>query len=146
MTDFVLLLQASLSPIVLISGVGLILLTLNNRISRTIDNTRRICREISASPADAADGKREDLVIFYSRCKLLRLSAVALTASILTSSLVIPVLMWMHVAGQSLYTAGVILLSVSIGGIVFCAFSLLIDYVLTLKVLARQVDDALRCY
>jgi hypothetical protein len=38
-------LQVAIGPVILISGVGLLLLTLTNRYGRTIDRSRQIVRE-----------------------------------------------------------------------------------------------------
>jgi hypothetical protein len=42
--SFIKFLQSSISPIVLISGVGLILLSLSNRLGRTTDRSREIVK------------------------------------------------------------------------------------------------------
>ncbi len=44
--SFVRFLQSSISPIVLISGVGLLLLSLSNRLGRTTDRSRDIVKEL----------------------------------------------------------------------------------------------------
>ena len=40
------MLQVAIGPVILISGVGLLLLTLTNRYGRTIDRARHIVREL----------------------------------------------------------------------------------------------------
>ena len=39
-------LQVAIGPVILISGVGLLLLTLTNRYGRTIDRARQLMREL----------------------------------------------------------------------------------------------------
>ncbi|MBU4208393.1 MAG: DUF2721 domain-containing protein [Proteobacteria bacterium] len=56
-------LQACISPIVLISGVGLILLSLNNRLARTIDKSRMIVTKLENGQVADKDKKRLELKI-----------------------------------------------------------------------------------
>ena len=42
--NFIQFLQACITPVALISGVGLLLLTITNRLGRTIDRTRQLVR------------------------------------------------------------------------------------------------------
>ena len=72
--------QAAIAPVVLISGVGLLLLTLSGRLGRIVDRTR-----IVASERNQADGERrghleQQLAILGHRARLVRL-ALALSAS-----------------------------------------------------------------
>jgi hypothetical protein len=45
-------LQVAIGPVILISGVGLLLLTLTNRYGRTIDRSRLLMRELRELAAD----------------------------------------------------------------------------------------------
>jgi hypothetical protein len=56
--SFVKFFQFRISPIVLISGVGLLLLSLTNRLARTIDKSRMIVTELENEPVADKDKKR----------------------------------------------------------------------------------------
>jgi len=81
-------LQASIAPCVLISGAGLLLLSLSNRLSRPIDRIRLLCAQIKAEPQKSHPATHEQIRILYMRCELLRsaiacsICSVALTACI----------------------------------------------------------------
>jgi len=45
--EFIDFLQACITPVALISGVGLLLLTITNRLGRTIDRTRQLVAELN---------------------------------------------------------------------------------------------------
>src|SRR5690606_11269502 len=66
-------LQASLSPVVLISGIGLLLLSMTNRLGRVVDRSRALARDIRASGLDAAERKvlRLQIRILFKRGRLL---------------------------------------------------------------------------
>lgn len=137
------LLKSSISPIALISGVGLILLSLTNRLARTIDKSRMIVHEIeSEKDADHKDRKHQ-LLILFKRSKILRSSIVSISFSILSSSLIIPVLILMNLFHFQLETLGLILFLLSIVGIIMSAIFLFIDVTLTLKALELEVKEYL---
>ena len=85
-------LQVAIGPVILISGVGLLLLTLTNRYGRTIDRSRQLGRELrELAGADRArlEGQIE---ILYRRARLIRLSILLAGVSVLLASLLIIVL------------------------------------------------------
>jgi hypothetical protein len=85
-------LQMAIGPVILISGVGLLLLTLTNRYGRTIDRARHLMadlRECSAADRLRLQGQVE---ILYRRARLLRLSILLAGVSVLLASLLIIVL------------------------------------------------------
>ena len=136
-------LQSSLSPIVLISGVGLILLTLNHRIGRTIDKSRIIVAELQSGHGENREKKKRELRILFRRSKILRVSIASLSFSILASSLIIPVLLLMNLFRINLTILGILLFLLSISSIVVSAILLFIDVTLTLKALEFEVEGYL---
>ena len=65
-------LSASIAPCVLISAFGLLLLSLTNRLGRSVDRIRQLCREApGAEPAEEAELDRQ-VRLLYRRCKLMR--------------------------------------------------------------------------
>lgn len=73
------LLQVSIGPMILVSGVGLLLLTMTNRLARVVDRARSLGREVRDA-TDADRGRlRGQLDILMSRARLIR-SAIALAA------------------------------------------------------------------
>ncbi len=92
LSELIPVLQVAIGPVILISGVGLLLLTLTNRYGRTIDRSRLLVREFrQAVGADRArlEGQIE---ILYRRARLLRLSILLAGVSVLLASLLIIVL------------------------------------------------------
>ncbi len=134
-------LQSCISPIVLISGVGLILLSLNNRLARTIDKSRMIVNELKNGQVVDKDKKRLELKILFKRSKILRNSIISISFSILSSSLIIPVLLLMNLFHVNLKFLGILFFLFSIMGIILSAVFLLIDVILTLKALEFEVKD-----
>jgi uncharacterized membrane protein YqjE len=85
-------LQVAIGPVILISGVGLLLLTLSNRFGRAVDRSRQLGREMR----EAAEAERQRLAsqveILYRRARVIRLSIIMAALSVLLASLLIIVL------------------------------------------------------
>jgi hypothetical protein len=85
-------LQTAIGPTILISGVGLLLLTMTNRLGRTIDRARILVRELpGASQHDRVKGA-EQLRVLWRRARLIRLSIALASTSALFAAILIIVL------------------------------------------------------
>lgn len=94
-------LQLAIGPVILISGIGLLLLSMTNRYARTIDRARALARE--RRTAEDLDSIEAQLAIIVRRARILRraiaLAAVSvLLAAILVILLFITVLVRIDVA------------------------------------------------
>src|ERR1035437_4348276 len=78
------ILSASIAPVIVISGVGLLLLSMTNRYSQVIDRARELTRDLDATQEDA---RRKLLVeqvrIIYRRARILRVAIIFSSISIL---------------------------------------------------------------
>lgn len=82
------ILEISVGPVILISGVGLLLLSLTNRYGRVIDRARFLSDGLRKAGKD--DGHlREQIQILRSRAKLLRTSITFAAISILCTAVLI---------------------------------------------------------
>jgi len=133
--------QSTISPLVLISGVGLILLSLTNRLARTIDRSRGMVAEIENPNSNDKENKKRQLKILVKRSYILKNSIVSISFSILCSSLIIPVLLAMNLFQVNLESLGMIFFMLSISGIILSAIFLFIDVSLTLKALEFEVKE-----
>lgn len=82
-------LQSSISPVVLISAVGLMLLTLTNRFGRAIDRVRDLGRALDKTSGAERAPLLHQLRIVLSRAVWLRNSIVLTAASLLLSCVMI---------------------------------------------------------
>jgi hypothetical protein len=85
------ILTASIAPVIVISGVGLLLLSISNRYGRALDRARFIMRELQSSTAGSAEIRHleEQLRHTHQRARLLRLSMTYGALSIFFVSLMI---------------------------------------------------------
>ena len=85
-------LQVAIGPVILISGVGLLLLTLTNRYGRTIDRSRQLVRELRELAGADRERLEGQIAILYRRARLIRLSIFLAGISVLLASVLIIVL------------------------------------------------------
>ncbi|HEX9880634.1 MAG TPA: DUF2721 domain-containing protein [Candidatus Binatia bacterium] len=83
--EFVPILQTAIGPVILISGVGLLLLTMTNRLGRAIDRARRL----AAEPAENVHRVQAQLSILWVRARLLRLAILLASTSALGAGLLV---------------------------------------------------------
>ena len=88
--QFLNFLQSCIAPVALVSGIGLLLLTLTNRFGRTIDRTRNLVTELDSNVTKKRNQKETEIRILFRRSNLLKNSIGSIVISIMSSSLIIP--------------------------------------------------------
>lgn len=83
------ILQASIAPCVLISGAGLLLLAMVNRLARPIDRIRLLCSHLKSNPNEDHQGIHDQIRILYKRCGFLRRAIVYIIANVIFVALII---------------------------------------------------------
>jgi len=141
LNELIPVLQVAVGPVILISGISLLLLTLTNRFGRTIDRSRQLVREMRESPANEQQlaGQVE---ILYRRARLIRLSIISAAAGLLLASALIIAL---FVTALMKWEAGLL-----ISGFFICSMLSLIvslgafmkDIQLSLSALALELGKA----
>jgi len=103
LNDLIPTLQFSIGPVILISGIGLVLLSMTNRFGRVVDGTRLLTRNLK----DATEAERvriyKQLKILARRARLVRagiaLAAISVfLAALLIISLFLGVLLQLNIA------------------------------------------------
>ncbi|MEX2091783.1 MAG: DUF2721 domain-containing protein [Pirellulales bacterium] len=146
LVEMVPVLQTAIGPMILISGVGMLLLNMTNRLGRTIDRSRQLTDLMKHCDEEDRRRYKLQLDILWRRAHLLQ-SAIALiaTSALLAALLVIvlffSVLMRIE-AAVILSTLFILCLSSLIGALVF----FLRDINLTLHALALElgIDEKVR--
>jgi multidrug efflux pump subunit AcrB len=88
--EIVPVLQVATGPVILISGIGLLLLTMTNRLGRTIDRARQLGRELPETTGEKRDQTLTQITIIYRRAKVIRFSiGLAGFSVLLVSALII---------------------------------------------------------
>ncbi len=86
LTQLIPVLQVAIGPVILISGVGLLLLGTTNRYGRTIDRARELVRSRGTTLVD------EQISILWRRAQILRRAIFLATLSVLFAAILIIVI------------------------------------------------------
>jgi hypothetical protein len=131
-TDLIPVLQIAIGPVILISGVGLLLLTMTNRLGRTIDRARILYEKLRSEALAEQDRTRAQLRILQRRASIIRLAIILATVSILLAALLI----------ISLFFAA--LLRLDVGWLIMLSFSgCLLALIGSLLTFIRDVNQSL---
>ena len=90
--DLVPVLQVAVGPVILVSGVGLLLLTMTNRLARVIDRSRLLYRELRDSPGADRLTTLAQLRTLDERARLLQRAITLASVSVLLAALLVIVL------------------------------------------------------
>lgn len=89
MSELIPILQMAIGPVILISGVALLLLGMTTRMGRVIDRVRILCRELRTAPADDRRFILAQLGVLEQRAMLIRQAIIWGSVSVLFVALLI---------------------------------------------------------
>jgi hypothetical protein len=112
--DILTIIQASIAPVVLISGVGLLLLTLTNRLGRIVDRTRLLVGDRRTAPPDERPVIEAQLKVLARRAQLVRLAVALAASSVAISGILIAVLFLGLLLSVNMVAAAALLFVVSL--------------------------------
>ena len=82
-------LQVAIGPVVLVSGIGLLILSMTNRLGRVIDRGRILAREAAELPPEGQARVEAQLHILVRRAEYLRRAITAASVSVLLAALLV---------------------------------------------------------
>ena len=137
------LLELSISPIVLISGVGLLLISQTNRLARAIDRSRKLAGTIREQEAYGKDttAVRTQLKTLFRRCQILRTAITLLASSILCAGIIILLIALMSFFDLAVRGAAVVIFFVGIACLVGSISMFLIDIFMGLRAIELEVRE-----
>ena len=86
------IIQLSITPVILISGLGALCISLTNRMGRIVDRTRNLAGLIQKANTEDRKYLEEQLLIMFRRAKIMRFSMTMITSSMFISGLLIVLL------------------------------------------------------
>jgi hypothetical protein len=132
LTDLIPILQMAVGPVILISGIGLLLLSMTNRLGRVIDRSRILSEARQKVTGHAQVHLVSQLNILQRRARLVRLAIGLATFSLLMAAILV----------MSLFLAA--LLKLEIGLTVACFFVICMGSLIgSLIVFLRDINLAL---
>lgn len=137
------ILQFSVSPAVLVSAIGLLLLSATNRLGRAIDRCRALGRELEAPNPVNRESKIAQLGLVHARAHRLRLSITLFAASMFCSCLMVFLLFLKVLAGWATARLVVAVFALDITALMAGTAYFLLDLTMGLRALDLEVEPHL---
>ena len=134
------ILQFSISPVVLVSAVGLLLLTLTNRFGRAIDRSRDLGRTLDKTEASMRAPYQEQLRIVLRRARWLQNSIVLVVTSLILSCLMIFQMFLEIIAGWPMGGAITITFALDVLALIGSLVYFVLDLFFAVKALEIEVS------
>jgi hypothetical protein len=131
-------LQVAIGPVILISGVGLLLLTLTNRFGRAVDRSRQLAREMRERQDDS-QRLAGQVAILYRRARLIRLSITLAAVSVLMASVLIIALFLTALLKLELGVAVSLVFIICMASLIGCLLAFLREINLSLVALKLEL-------
>lgn len=137
------ILQTAISPVVLISGIGLLVLSLTNRFARTTDRARALSNELKLSNIVNRENLALQIHVLYRRSKILMYSISFALASIFFVALLV-IALFSEYSLHLIFTYAITLLfSFSLISLIISLILFIKDMSLSLKALRLEIKDDL---
>jgi hypothetical protein len=88
-SSFLPVIQLAVTPVILLSGVGALMITLTNRMGRVVDRTRSLSTALRQAPPAEYAHVESQLAILWRRAKLVRVAVTFAGLSMLLSCLLV---------------------------------------------------------
>ncbi len=136
-------LQLAVSPAIIISACGLLILSMSNRLGRAIDRARQLSRERGTASEPRKKNIDQQMQILLHRCGLIRTSILFCSICILLTAILILAL---FILTSAEVDAGLIVAVIFCGSIVSLAVALIFftrDVFLALRAMETEISGEL---
>jgi multidrug efflux pump subunit AcrB len=134
-------LRDAIGPVILISGVGLLLLTMTNRLGRAIDRARQLKAELSKRTEAEREHLQAQVAIIYQRAKLIRMSiTLAAMSALLAASLVVALFLTALLRWENAWLVSLIFIACMVS-LIASLVAFIRDINLSLRALRLELGD-----
>lgn len=137
--NFIQSLQAAIAPCIFVSGLGLLLLTMTNRLGRTIDRIRHFSDEIKTASAGDIPILKQQVVILYRRAWCLQAAIGLISVSLLCVALIMLMLFTTLAFNFQLVFSFKLLFVISLVSFIFSLLFFFVDVSLTLASIRIEI-------
>jgi hypothetical protein len=134
--------QLAITPVILLSGVGALMLTLTNRMGRIVDRTRSLAGLVRGAAGPDRAHFETQLEIMWRRAKLIRRAVMLAGMSMLLSCLLVMVIFVDASIRREFGAEMVVLFAASIVSLIAALVAFLRDIVVSLHALRLEVERA----
>ncbi len=140
LSELIPMLQVAIGPVILISGVGLLLLSLTNRFGRAVDRSRQLIREMREADETNRPRLADQVAILFRRARLIQISIILATVSVLFAAVLIITLFFMALLKAELAALISLLFICCLTSLIVSLFAFIMDIHLSLKALKLELD------
>jgi hypothetical protein len=141
LSNFTKFLQACITPVAMISGVGLLLLTITNRMGRVVDRIRHLVTELDHPDVKRDKIKVNEIQILSQRGIILRNSIAWLLVGMISSCLIIPLLFIMSMSEAKIILIGHLLFVISMLSMFVSLIYFFKDVLLSLNAIRLEASE-----
>jgi len=142
--QLIVILSASIAPVILISGVGLLLLSMTNRYSRVIDRARDLLNDLDRIQEPKPELLLGELQITYRRARILRLAIILGSLSILFVAVTVLSLFAEQVMGRAVDYLSVPCFGLALFALLGCLYLFIRDVGVSLTALELGISPYVR--
>jgi uncharacterized oligopeptide transporter (OPT) family protein len=133
-------LQVAIGPVILISGVGLLLLSMTNRLGRTIDRSRELVDLRRTGTPEERQRSELQLEILWRRARLLRSAITLASASVLLACLLIIMLFVSALVHWEIALIIILIFAACMAAVIASLVYFIRDINLSLRALATELE------
>lgn len=134
--------QLAIGPVILVSGVGLLLLSMTNRLGRVIDRSRQLSEAVRKASGEEKDRIVSQLFILSRRARLIRSAISLATASVLLAAVFIIALFLSALFQWETASIIALLFIACLGALIASLIVFLRDINLSLQALELEISAA----
>ena len=139
-TEYTSIVQTAVSPVILISGVGLLILSMTNRFGRVLDRSRQLQDTLRIASAGERKRLGSQLEILIKRARLLRLAISFATLSALVAAILVIALFFTAFLHVEAVLFNAILFIACLVSLILSLIAFLQDINLSLTALSLELD------
>jgi Na+/melibiose symporter-like transporter len=141
LSELIPVLQTAVGPVILISGVGLLLLSLTNRFGRAVDRARQLKREMRGAPEAHRKRLAEQVANLYERAVLIQRAIVFSTVSLLFAAVLIITLFFTALMKWETAVVISLLFIACLVSLIISLVAFIMDIRLSLQALKLELGD-----
>lgn len=134
--------QLAITPVILISGMGALMLTLTNRMGRIVDRTRGIAGQLLAAEAAERPHLETQLTILWQRAQLIRRAVTFTGLSMLVACLLVVAIFGGALLDRNFGVVILVLFAASVLLLIASLVAFLRDIYVSLHALRLEVERA----
>ncbi len=136
--------QLAITPVILISGMGALMLTITGRMGRIVDRTRILAGQVLVATGEDRRHLDEQLKIMWQRAQLIRRAVTFLGLSMLVACLLVVTIFGGALLGRDFGVVLLTLFAASVLLLIAALVAFLKDIYVSLHALRLEVDRARR--